>query len=368
MSFLRFFIISLLIAECISAQIKPEISYTGEIVNNAHGGVKTGTSYQGLANFKFHYETASNGLWQGGKVFLNIANTHGGTPAQTLFGDYQGLSNIEAGNHTYIHEFWYKQSLENIDITLGLQDLNASFIVSENGTAFINSSFGVPACISHNCPIPIFPLTAPGITVQWKVNSSLTAQSAFYDGNSAGFEKDAHNLNWSISKEDGFLSISEIQFRHPESFDHAGIYKAGVFYHSKLTEKEEHEHVTVFNNRYGVYFNSDNEILRTQGSALSLFTQFSIAHGHDVENNLYIGGGFLVKDIFANNDALGAAYAGSYFHNGRTSEKVIELTYKRYVTENIFIQPDIQYIINPAGEFSSMQNALAGIIRFGFNY
>jgi porin len=369
MSFLRLFIISLSIAEFISAQIKPEISYTGEVVNNTYGGLKKGTSYQGLVNFKFTYNTESTGLWKGGEVYLNIANTHGGTPAQTLFGDYQGLSNIEAGNHTYIHEFWYRQSLHDVDITLGLQDLNASFIISENGTNFINSSFGVPACISHNCPVPIFPLTTPGAAIRWRITESFTAQTAIYDGNNSGFEKDPHNLNWSISKDDGYLSISELQFQHPANFDLGGIYKAGFYYHNTLRqENEDIEPVTVFNNRYGFYFNTDNEIVRVKGSVLNAFTQLSVSHGWNVENNLYIGGGLLFKQVFADNDALGAAYAGSYFNDGRTSEKVLELTYKGYITESVFIQPDIQYIINPAGDFSSMQNALAGIIRFGCNY
>jgi porin len=180
------------------------------------------------------YNTETAGVWRGGEVFLNIANTHGGTPAQSLFGDYQGLSNIEAGYHTYIHEFWYKQSFPNIDVTLGVQDLNASFVVSENGAAFINSSFGVPACISHNCPVPIFPQTSPGVTVQWRVNNEFMAQTAMYDGNSTGFEKDAHNLDWSLSKNDGFLSISEIQYKHAGGSNLSNMYKAGVFYHSKL--------------------------------------------------------------------------------------------------------------------------------------
>ncbi len=369
MSFLRFLIISIFVTELITAQIKPEVTYTGEFVNNMHGGLRRGSAYLGLLNFSFSLTPENTGIWSGGEIFLNAANSHGGTPTQTFIGDYQGISNIEAGTHSYIQELWFKQTLADFSITLGVQDMNASFMVSENGSSFINSSFGVPSAVSHFSPVPIFPLTTLGATFEWQIQPRWKVQTALYDGNIQGFESNPHNLDWKISRNDGVLSVSEIQFQQPESSDMPGIYKVGFIYHSRMREHDENEElVTVFNKRYSFYFNTDNEMYHIKNSLINVFTQFSSSHGAGIENNLYIGGGLLCKKLFADNDELGIAFAGSYFHHSAISEKTIEATYKRYITENIFIQPDIQYIINPAGEFSSTNSALAGIIRFGLNY
>ncbi len=369
MSFLRFLIITGFAAELITAQIKPEVTYTGEFVNNMHGGLRRGSAYLGLLNFAFTLNSENTGLWNGSEIFLNAANSHGGTPTQTFIGDYQGISNIEAGTHSYIQELWLKQSIDNFSITLGVQDMNASFLVSENGSSFINSSFGVPSAISHFSPVPIFPLTTLGATLEWQVESQWKFLTALYDGNIQGFENNPHNLNWKISRNDGVLSVSEIQFQHAATASMPGVYKIGFIYHSRMREHDENQElVTVFNKRYSIYFNTDNEIYDIKSSQLNIFTQFTSSHGAGIENNLYIGGGLLCKKLFTDNDEFGIAYAGSYFHNSAISEKTIEVTYKRYISNNIFIQPDIQYIINPAGEFSSTNSALAGIIRFGLNY
>jgi porin len=36
------------------------------------------------------------------------------------------------------------------------------------------------------------------------------------------------------------------------------------------------------------------------------------------------------------------------------------------VTENLYIRPDLQYIVNPAGSGQKLKNAFLGIFRFGF--
>ena len=75
-----------------------EASYTGDLVSNFKGGIKTGTAYLGLANLKAGFDTEKARWWKGGQLFVNVGNTHGGEPSATLVGDFQGISNIEAGS------------------------------------------------------------------------------------------------------------------------------------------------------------------------------------------------------------------------------------------------------------------------------
>ncbi|HEX3009230.1 MAG TPA: carbohydrate porin, partial [Bacteroidales bacterium] len=88
-----------------------EASYIGESFNNLSGGIKRGSTYEGMANLRISFDTDKARLWKGGQFYIHAANTHGGTPSCDLVGDFQVASNIEAGNHTYIQEFWFKQTV-----------------------------------------------------------------------------------------------------------------------------------------------------------------------------------------------------------------------------------------------------------------
>jgi len=44
------------------------------------------------------------------------------------------------------------------------------------------------------------------------------------------------------------------------------------------------------------------------------------------------------------------------------------MTYKLVINNNIYLKPDIQYIINPAGTAIRLNNALVGFVRFGLEF
>jgi porin len=68
-------------------------------------------------------------------------------------------------------------------------------------------------------------------------------------------------------------------------------------------------------------------------------------------HNAYLGLGINITGLLtkAKNDVLGLALAhGNYTHN-LGSETTLELTWQKQIHENLFIQPDFQYIIHPSG-------------------
>ena len=160
-----------------------EASYVGDLINNLSGGIKTGSSYLGMANLRLGFDTGKAGLWNGGQFYVNAANTHGATPSADMLGDMQVISNIEAGNHSYLQELWYKQALNKVELTVGLQDLNVEFANSQYGSLFMNSSFGILPVISTNFSAPIFPLTTLGVTAKWSPSEKISILGAVYDGN-----------------------------------------------------------------------------------------------------------------------------------------------------------------------------------------
>jgi porin len=338
-----------------------ETSYIGDIVSNFRGGIKTGTTYLGLANIKAGFDTETADFWKGGQFFINFGNTHGGEPSASFVGDFQGVSNIEAGDLTFLYEFWYKQSFGKFDISLGLQDLNANYATSENGALFTNSSFGIHSSIADNILSPIFPLTALGVSAQWNISDSYLLESAIFDGTPDDFEKNPYNTEWTLSKNQGFLAVTEFQLKKSLLKGKTGSYKFGAYYHQHCDSIDAEQR-----NR-GIYFVVDQQI----SEGISIFSQVGFSPKSLNHHNHYYSLGIHFLKLFycRPNDQVGlaVAYAG-IDGNSIGSETAIELTYKFYINKNIYIKPDIQYIINPAGTETKLDNALVGFLRFGINF
>ena len=336
-------------------------SYVGDVVSNFSGGIKKGTTYLGLANLKAGFDTETASWWKGGRLFVNIGNTHGGEPSSTLVGDFQGVSNIEAGNLSFLYELWYRQNLGKIDITLGLQDLNADFAVNDDGAMFTNSSFGIHSSIADNVAPPIFPLTALGANVKWNISDTFLWEAAVFDGTPDDFKTNPYNTEWKLSKNQGYLAVMELQVKKSLLSGKTGNYKVGVYYH------QHNDTIALEQKNGGLYFVGDQQI----SDKLYIFSQIGLCPKKMNKNNRYLSLGLNCKGLIETrkNDQFGIAIAYAGIHDSKVgSETAIEMTYKFELTKNIYMRPDIQYIINPAGTDVKLQNDLVGFIRLGVDF
>ena len=347
-----------------------EFSYVGDFINNLRGGIKQDSQYLGIAHLFLKFETGNIGLWNGGVFFINGASTHGGTPSNDLIGDFQTASNIEAGNHTFFQELWFKQSFNNIEMKIGLQDLNTEFVVSEFSSDFLNSSFGVPSVISDNVPVPIFPLTSLGIMGKFSLGENFSISTALYDGMPEAFEHNEYNINWSLDKEHGLLFFTEMDYSTSVN-ELPCIIKVGGYYHSHLNEfnNETNDYKSVFSSNYGFYLIGDQTIWQFQDNKkLGVFAQLAVSPANVNLHNYYFGAGINFQNIFAKSKfGIALAHAGFNSHDIK-NETTFEIFFKKEIVQNLFIQPDVQYIINPAGTDNKLNNSLVAFIRFGINF
>jgi porin len=348
-----------------------DASYIGDNVNNLSGGINTGSLYSGMANLRVALNSEDVRFWKGGRLFINAANTHGSEPSARLTGDFQVLSNIEAGNHTYLQELWYSQVFGPLEIIAGLQDLNIEFANTGNGSLFLNSSFGILPTISCNVPAPIFPLTSLGLAIKWQITEKTTWLAAIFDGAPTDFEKNPYNVSWDLNSDDGTIVISEMQYStHLNS--NPGTYKFGLFTHHHYTKQDNDPETPEipYKTNYGLYVIADQILWHdVSGSKnLGMFIQLGISPAHINQNYYYAGFGLNYSGLInkQGGDALGLAIAHAGLKGDTGRETTVELTWNIPLTKQIFIQPDFQYIINPAGTGEKLDNCLAAIFRFGF--
>ncbi|MFA9389172.1 MAG: carbohydrate porin [Prolixibacteraceae bacterium] len=344
-------------------------SYKGDLVSNVNGGITTGTNYLGLADLYI----AHSGLWKGAEFLVHGANSHGGEPSANLIGDFQVVSNIEAGNHTFLYELWYKQTIQSLRMTIGLQDLNAEFASSDVAAIFLNSSFGIHSVISDNITAPIFPLTSPGITICQNLAEHWCLKTAFYKGCPIDFEGNPYNVKWNLNHLQGLLWVSESQLKWSGPNESQSALKSGVFFHQHCPESEvvNTETGNTLSFDYGVYLVGDHqwEIGNDLNHQLNIFYQFGISPRND--NIGYFGAGCTYTGIFSKigADELGLAMAWGMLtpERGR-DELTFELTYMVPVAEHIYLQPDIQYVVNPGATGTLLKNATVGLLRLGMEF
>lgn len=357
----------------LSAQIplSSSTSYIGNSVSNVTGGMRRGTSYLGLMNWKLEAKLEGFALPGAGTFHVNIASSHGGEPTANFVGDFQGVSNIEAGNHTFLYELYYRHEFSDMQFTVGLQDMNTEFANSEYAALFQNSSFGIHATIASETTSPIYPLTALGVVGSWNVTEQSTVKLGLFDGSPEDFQGNEHNINWCVCKDCGYMAIAELNHAAEYLGSLPGMVKIGGYFANSL--KHEQIHPSLPAKDYGFYAVIEQTVMKNKNNdgSLSLFSQIAVAPQNTVHNRLYYSLGLHHTGIISSrpDDIAGIALASAVFREDNTAaETVIEGSYQAAVNEHFFVKPNVQYIINPAGTEASLANALVASVQFGFNF
>ena len=345
------------------------LSYVGDFVRNFRGGLGRESDYLGLANARLTISTEALRWWSGGEFQLNLANTHGGMPSDEFVGDFQGVSNIQAGDRTFFQEFWYCQTLGRLSASVGIQDMNAEFSVNGVGAVFVNSSFALHSTFSDNIAVPVFPITGLGAVLSYRFTSANALRLGVFDGNPDFVTIHPASLSSPFEGNDGFMSIIEHTYNKGIALDSAGSYKFGFYYHSKNRHADADEGGTS-EPSYGFYFVGNQRLTASLAGhrILDGFLQLSYSPVESSTNRLYAGAGLVLQGLATADlaDELGLAVGYAHLHGKRyRNETVVELTYKYPFALHFYIQPDIQYVINPSRFDVATPNALVGILRVG---
>lgn len=118
---------------------------------------------------------------------------------------------------------------------------------------------------------------------------------------------------------------------------------------------------------------ADQMVYSNQGrdGGIGVFGQVAFSPKAFNAHNIYTGMGLSWQGPFTKRgeDKLGIAFTYAGFNDdSRKDESVVEVFYKAQLTENIFIQPDFQYVINPEGTDQNLRNAMVGFVRFGLSF
>ncbi|WP_081981560.1 carbohydrate porin [Alistipes sp. ZOR0009] len=346
------------------------ILYKGDWVSSFKGGVKSGSSYAGIATAHLAFDLEKARWWKGGLLQVYLSNTHGQQPSERLVGAYQAVSNIEAGNRTFFQEFWFEQTVGQLSLKLGIQDLNVEFSANDFGSSFINSSFGIQSTFNDNLPASIFPVTGFGGILKWSISAMHTAKIGLFEGNPSCLSIDPWVFRIPFFEKSGTLNIFEYSYSGAIPVGANGFYKLGMYYHNHTSPAQAADTNHAGHN-YGFYFVGNQPLYRrSDHSSLNLFTQLSLSPIKQSSNHLYWGVGLSYKGpSWHVPDELGLAFAQARFNESNAPlESVWECFYRYSFGQYFYLQPSAQYIVNPMRFGYPLNDAFLAIVRFGFHF
>lgn len=335
-----------------------EVSYVGDIARNFGGGIARGNTLMGVFSYGATFRTDK--LWQGGEFYCQGMSTHGRGLSANYVGDQQVISNIENGDYWFFFEkFYYRQNFGKGWLTVGLQDLNQDFLVSEGGSNFINSSFGIPSSYPLNFNAPIYPKTALAVSGLYNFAEKWSVKLAVFDGDCGSLESDKTNTKWRLHMQEGFLWIGELAYKPDERLQIKG---RGMYHTANFAEIMDSTRIQ--KGVYGIYMLMDYIMVKHSDRSISCFTQVAYHPSKANYNPLYVGGGFILQGYLFNRAddylGLGAAYARFY---DNSYECDIECSYCINLNAHISLMPSVHYVVHPGGKASGLSNATAGILR-----
>jgi porin len=342
-------------------------NYTADIIGVVSGGLDQDARYIDNFGLQLSYNGSAHGL-SGITATVGLLYNNKASISE-LSGDIQGISNIETGTaalrpyETWIAKTWGEDAAM---LKAGLIDLNGTFDTPGVSALFLNPSHGINAAFAQtgeNGP-SIFPVLGLAVVGQVKLPEGLSIRAGAFDGVSGDPDHpERTDLAW--RKSDGALLVGEAEFTSDKTRFVAGIWgytepSPALSYFSRAKSN------------IGVY--------GTAEYAMSDAVSYFIRAGHTdkklnfVEN--YVAAGAVWSGPFAarKDDQFGVAIAHARISRDvvnagitKEAETNIEFTYAAPLSDNLTLQGDVQYVINPAGGFLADDAVVLGVrVKFGF--
>lgn len=360
------------------------------------GGINQRGSFRNLLTVDAEADMDALLGLRGGTAFIQYLSVNAEDGGSLDTGDLQVYSNIEnASSLDVIYELWYEQLFfgDRVRIKAGKVDANSEFAFVEAAGDFANSSAGFSPSIFA---FPSYPDSAAGInifaTVYEGEGTRATIGYGLYDGAAAAdgvrtgsrgpstfFDDDISDDYFHI----GQFSLSWDSFMPESAMLGGGRVSAGVWHHTGTFDRfdgaSEQGVTGLFATGEIRVFDPDwNPGSRAQSDApergVYVFGQYGWADDEVGEVSQHLAGGVVWRGPTPErpDDSAGlylslvdlSDEAASGFGD---DEFVLDAYYRAQLAPAVFVQPEIQYIVNPSGD-PAIDDALVGGIRVGVTF
>ena len=352
--------------------ITAEAVLTTDFLYNTKGGIEEDGTILGNFDLTFELDTAKAGWWENGTFFLAfLGNFNSGRAMSGIVGDAQLTSHIDTGEAFKVYEAWYEQTFKDDGLSLlfGLHDFNSEFIALEYTSLFVHASPGISPDVSQ-LGASVFPVTSLAVRFMARPTETCYLLAGVYDGVS-GDPDHPKRAAIILREEDGVFAATETGLAAGQSGE-KDYYKIGVgiWLHTADVENFAGE---INDRNHGVYLIAEKTLFaeEAEGQGLGGFIQLGWADDDWNQIARYWGIGLNYTGPIPGRDRDSAGFFVGSARNGekfikfmkevelapvKHTETAVELTYRAEIRPWLFVQPDFQYIFNPAMD-PSLKNA-----------
>lgn len=374
-------------------------TFVFDYLANVAGGMQTAGRYDHSLGWDVNFDLEKfakipetqfhiSGLWRQGQ---NLS--------KAVIGNDLVVSTIYGHEQFRFYSLYLERTFfdKRLDIKIGRIAAGDDFASSPLYGMFVSNAVdGVPISIPINLFFSVYPTATWGTCAKVTINKDFYTLSGIYDGDK-GVERDSmYGLDFSLRLKAGLAFAQELAYV-PNTADGSkglpGHYKAGIYYNGatvrnlysdingasySVTGLDRKKHI----GNYNLYFHADQMIYREKGTADEGLTPLMcVTLGPDNINKFpfMIMSGLVYKGLIPgrSNDSSAfemvyAQYSEDLKHSeqevnasGQRYELMFEFTHKINITKWMYVQPDLQYIIQPGGT-GDIDDALVVGAQFGF--
>lgn len=390
--------------------VEYSLTYIGEGLGNARGGVRRGAIYQGRLDAQVDADLDTLLGWKGATFHANAYQIHGTGLSRYFTGNLMVTSGIEALPSTRLYELWLEQSFldKRVSVRAGQLAADTEFFVSQTAGLFVNATFGWPTITASNLPSggPAYPLATPGIRVKVEPVKNFTVRVGVFNGDPAGRgDRDPQLLNrdgTNFRLRDPALLMAEAAYAYNTEKDAPGLpgtVKLGYWHHFGRFDDQRLDDTGLsladpstsgiarrLRGNEGFYGIIDQSIYRVPGKddqGASVFVRVSASPSDRNLVSFYADAGVAYKGLIPGRPddtaGLGVGYTqisgratafdrDTLFFTGtpgpvRRSEALIEATYQAVVVPGFTVQPDFQYIFRPGAGIVNPRDRNQGRVK-----
>jgi porin len=388
--------------------------YNAIIAGNPVGGKASDFRYADDFYFGGKLDLENLVGWSGASVTVSGINRDGQSIQPSLGSQYDPMQ-LVGGQAVFLYGLFLEQKLldDKISIKLGRMGASDDFATSPLYGYYLNNGIdGNIRAVLFNTRFSAYPFASWGARLRIDPTPETNAMVGIYQVSGRMFDRAYHGVDFSFRNGDGFLLLGQVGWT-PEFFkkDVPSDGKAVVDGKSVTDDKKS---VAVASqqglkghyflggywsswdypqfgttetaaNSYGFYLHGDQMVyLEAPGSdqGLTLFTTFTLSPQQNVAVVPFqVNGGAIYKGLlpardedrtifgviygqFSNDYARSVASTGAGYPR---SELVFEWGYRVQLNKWAYIQPDVQWVINPGGT-GNIPNGLVLGAQFGVKF
>ena len=330
----------------------------------------------------------------------SVLGVAGRGPTERFVGDFLAISNTEAYPSARLYAWWLQADDASWSLRVGALLADEEFAGTDGGGGFLNSAFGWPAFISTNTvntgPAYFVPALGARLARTW--GDSVAWRIGIYDGDTFDSPDgdptiNSDGLHYQLGGKQGWFMISELDWSPDNSKTRL---KAGAWLHTAdfkdLLKDANGEPFAIsgnpprtYSSNHGFYASIERTILGEAGepgsvdgfvrAGFSPPDRNAVSHAFDLgvawtgplpgRGGDVLSIGFVraqLSDHFAD-----AALLENPSLPAPDYEQVVEASYILNWSDNVSIQPDLQYIFHPGGS-TAQSDALVFLIRVNTSF